>query len=307
MPIKSARMNAAFLGLLRLARPANLPTAMADILAGMAIAGLFIMPEGTDGISAGTCLSALSLIAASVMLYAGGVILNDVFDLEIDRIERPERPLPSGMLPVRTAGFFGAGLLFLGVILSLLANPVSALIAVFLTISILLYDAYLKKFSFLGPLGMGVCRSLNLCLGMSLFGEVEYWWFALIPLVYIAAITLISRGEVHGKNKNHILMAALMYSLVICSVIAIWLTFEPSRFVVLICLGLFALMIFKPLLKAYRINSATHIKRAVMAGVLSLIVLDASLAAVFAPWWYGILILLLWPLSKMLSRLFAVT
>ncbi len=35
------------------------------------------------------------LVAASTLLYASGVVLNDVFDLRRDARERPERPLPS--------------------------------------------------------------------------------------------------------------------------------------------------------------------------------------------------------------------
>ncbi|MGF1558237.1 MAG: ubiquinone biosynthesis protein UbiA, partial [Flavobacteriaceae bacterium] len=61
------------------------------------------------------------------------------------------------------------------------------------------------------------------------------------------------------------------------------------------------------LISAYRLNSPGNIKKAVVAGVLSLIVLDASLAAGFSFWWYGLLMLLLLPLSVFLSKLFAVT
>ncbi|MEZ4969104.1 MAG: hypothetical protein R2814_05480 [Flavobacteriaceae bacterium] len=70
---------------------------------------------------------------------------------------------------------------------------------------------------------------------------------------------------------------------------------------------LFGFLIFKPLLKAYSENSPKNIKNAVMAGVISIIVLDASLAVGFSHWWVGIIILLLLPLSVYLSKLFAVT
>jgi len=49
------------------------------------------------------------------------------------------------------------------------------------------------------------------------------------------------------------------------------------------------------------------IGRAVRAGVLSLIVLDAALAACFAGSLHGLAVLALWPLSLGLARLFAVT
>ena len=75
-------------GYLRLCRPANLPTAMADVIAGLAIAGAFSFDE--PKLDTFQVLDLLTLIFASVFLYAGGVVLNDVFDVEIDRVERPE-------------------------------------------------------------------------------------------------------------------------------------------------------------------------------------------------------------------------
>ena len=99
-------MNPRLKAYLQLCRPANLPTAVADILAGMSISGLFAGLEVFE-IPIVDLLPFLMLIMASVFLYAGGVVLNDVFDVEIDKIERPERPIPSGIVPLRKAGLFG--------------------------------------------------------------------------------------------------------------------------------------------------------------------------------------------------------
>lgn len=61
---------------------------------------------------------------------------------------------------------------------------------------------------------MGLCRSLNLLLGMSLLIQFDYWLIALTPLVYIGAITMISQGEVHGNNKKYRLCGfAIFYSI----------------------------------------------------------------------------------------------
>ena len=47
------------------------------------------------------------------------MVLNDVFDLEIDRRERPERPLPSGRVSLRAARLLGWTLLVLGMLLGI--------------------------------------------------------------------------------------------------------------------------------------------------------------------------------------------
>lgn len=300
-------MGPAFMGFLRLARPANLPTAAADVLAGLAIAGLYGTPYDLGFPDSSLLLKGLWLVLASVALYAGGVVLNDVFDAELDSVERPERPIPAGHVTVSSAAAFGGLLLLSGVILAFLAHPFSGFIAILLAFAILLYDAYFKKFSFLGPLNMGICRGLNLILGMSVLGSVLHWWYAFIPLVYIFAITLISRGEVHGRNKNHIIWAALLYAMVIFCVVYIVILHPKQAVEASLLLALFAFLIYKPLAKAYRENNAGNIKKAVIAGVISLIVLDAALAVIFTHWWYGCLILLLLPLSRLLSKIFAVT
>lgn len=300
-------MNLVLLGYARLARPANLPTAAADILAGVAIAGIISNTLRTDFLGSIPFLDVLYLVFASVFLYAGGVILNDVFDYKIDVLERPERPIPRGIISLKSAAVYGGLVLTIGILLAFLVSNLSGVIATTLAFSILLYDAIAKKYDFFGPLSMGLCRGLNLILGMSILENLTYWWLAIIPIVYIFAITLISRGEVHGKNKNHIVLAGVLYGVVILAVLAIAYFYTDSVLTTLSYLTLFGFLVFRPLLKAHSENSPKNIKKAVMAGVMSLIVLDAALGVTFSVWWYGLLILALLPISMGLSKLFAVT
>ena len=298
-------MNSKLRGYAILTRPANLPTAASDILAGLAIVS-FTSGEGLSLLLLHKW-NALFLVLSSICLYAGGVVLNDVFDIEVDTIERPERPIPSGLILIKSATLFGIFLFVLGVLFAFLSNALSGYLAIALCMVIVLYDALGKKHSFFGPLNMGLCRGFNLILGMSLMGSISNLWYAIIPVVYIFAITLISRGEVHGENKRHIVWAGALYLVVVFFVIGIVFDATGRFFEIIPFIALFSFLIFKPLIKAYKVNSPSNIKGAVVGGVLSLIVLDASLAAGFLNWWYGLLILLLLPLSKRLSKLFAVT
>ena len=86
---------------LQLVRLPNVFTAAADSLAG------WLLVQGTFG-EPGRWLP---LVLASVAIYAGGIVLNDVFDYEVDRVERPERPLPSGRVSRRFAAGLGGILL----------------------------------------------------------------------------------------------------------------------------------------------------------------------------------------------------
>lgn len=285
-------------------RPANLPTAAADIFAGVAIAGVFAELSDFNALFG---IDTFLLVMASVCLYAGGVVLNDVFDIEIDKTERPERAIPSGLIPLKNAAIFGSILLSIGVGLAFYVSVISGTISAILAIFILSYDYYSKHKLILGPLNMGLCRGLNLLLGISILSTIQHIEFTIIPIIYIAAITLISKGEVHGGNKNHIIFAGVLYAIVI-SLIAVFIFIKTDNILqTLPFLGLLGFLIYRPLLMAYKENSPLHIKKAVIGGVLSLIVLDAAIAVGFSQIFVGVLIILLLPLSFILSRLFAVT
>ncbi len=298
--------KSAFYGYLQLMRPPNLPTAAADILAGGAIAGvysqLFVSQEGPA-----PWVVLLVLVTASVLLYAGGVVLNDVFDAQLDARERPERPIPSGAIPRSRAAVFGASLLFLGVLAASLVRLESGYIAALLAVAILFYDAFAKKFSILGPLLMGTCRSLNLWLGISVLpmaGQGTYLW---VPLLYIFAVTTVSRGEVYGGNKKALVAAASMYAIAIFGV-GLLVGVQTTRFwFALPFLLLLCMMVFRPLWRAYQINQPAEIRAAVKGGVLGIVALDAAWAAGYAGLWPAAAILALLPLARLLAARFAVT
>ena len=73
---------------LQLFRIPNVFTAIADVTMGLLFVRRSLEPYDAW----------IALIAASALLYTAGMVLNDVYDMEIDAQERPERPLPSGRI-----------------------------------------------------------------------------------------------------------------------------------------------------------------------------------------------------------------
>jgi len=288
------------IGLLRLARPANLVTAVSDILAGIAISGYFSNPNIAWS-------SVLLLTIATIGLYGGGVVFNDVFDAELDATERPERPIPSGLITKKQAAIWGIMLLLLGS-LAVFVHFQSLIIAVLIVIAALVYDKFGKHHYYLGPLNMGVCRGLNLLLGISIIPNAVYEFapLAVIPIIYIAAITMISRGEVHGSSKKILYVAFALYSLVILGILS-YSVAEQNYVFTLPFLILFALLIFPALIQAVRIPEGKFIGKAVKAGVIALIAMNASWAAAFEEPYIALFTLALLPVSIYLGKLFAVT
>lgn len=289
------------IGFLRLTRPANIVTAISDILGGVAIAGyaegLFELP------------SILLLIVATIGLYGGGVVFNDFFDAALDRVERPERPIPSGLVTEKEAALLGAFLLIVGIMAAAaVAVYPSGIIALAIAIAALVYDKWSKHHRVAGPLNMGLCRGLNLLLGMSVvpFALEEYRALAVVPVLYIAAITLISQGEVHGGKSKTMLIAAFLYLVVIASILYSSVMLG-NVFYTLGFLLILVLLIFPPLLKAFREPIGKNIGKAVKAGVIALIVMNAAWAATFGAFYLALVIVVLLPVSIFLARLFAVT
>jgi 4-hydroxybenzoate polyprenyltransferase len=136
---------------------------------------------------------------------------------------------------------------------------------------------------------------------------LNQWWFiAFVPVVYIAAITMISRGEVHGGNKAVLYAAAVLYCIVIVAIL--FLSYMNTQlWWTIIFLLPFALMIFFALIKAIRSAIPKNIGKAVKAGVIALILMNAAWASAFGAIIVAFLIVLLLPLSLWLSKLFAVT
>jgi len=200
-------------------------------------------------------------------------LFNDVCDAQLDAVERPERPIPSGRASLSGAIALGTILLFLGIIAAAM-----------------------------------VSRG-NLLLGVSaVVGAVsDRWYLALIPIIYIAAITAISQGEVHGGKKTTGIVAIALVSIVITSILSLGVLSEYRLLITLPFLALFTVLVLPPFIKAAANPTPELIQLAVKAGILSLIVLDASISAGFSNWIYGLSVLALLPLSRFLGRMFAVT
>jgi 4-hydroxybenzoate polyprenyltransferase len=194
------------------------PTAAADILAGAVLAGAGWLP----------LTATLLMVLASVQLYWAGMMLNDVNDLQADRRAGRPSPLVRGTISPLLASRIGHSLLVGGVLSALLAGGlagslrlvgfwpwagVSMAVAIALATTIRLYDSPLKATA-LGPALMGMCRALNLLLGVSLLGsglwtEAGLWerwpavlWGAGAYAVYIAGITWAARQEAREQSSR---------------------------------------------------------------------------------------------------------
>jgi 4-hydroxybenzoate polyprenyltransferase len=214
---------------LLLIRLPNLFTAPANVLSGYFAVSFTLnstvsVGDHVDPLAASHILQLCLLILSSVLLYISGTVMNDYFDLKTDLKERPERPLPSGMVSTRKALLIALVCMVSGNVLAFCADTVSLLVSVLLSIVIFGYNFKLKNTtsSLVGPITMGVARAVNAVLGASPFFFVlaspagtsgvssnlathpllrlSFVSFSLF--IYVIAISLLSKREVPAFSTS---------------------------------------------------------------------------------------------------------
>lgn len=286
---------------LRLMRLPNVFTALADVSMG------YLVVER----SLPNPWQFATLLTASASLYIAGMVLNDWFDIEIDRRERPFRPLPSGQISSRTAALLGFALLIAGVLLAWCGGlafggaPVplrSGIVGTALAIAVLAYDGWLKSTP-LGPLGMGLCRLFNVLLGMSVgppaqnslvlsFGPGELLAAAGIG-VYIVGVTWFARSEATTSRTWQLIAAMVVMAagVTLLGLMSLYLplqSVEPHVFAAL--LALLSFPVLRRCVSAAYDPAPEKVQAAVKQSILSLIWFDAATAIVVAGAAYGIAI-----------------
>jgi 4-hydroxybenzoate polyprenyltransferase len=170
------------------------------------------------------------LMTSSSLLYLAGIVFNDYFDIEIDKKERPSRPLPSGKITKRKALTIAISSIIAANVLTLLINLTSLLVAVTLTTIIIAYDYRLKHNTITGPITMGFARFVNIILGaspalptllLSTASSKMLLFIATSMFLYVVAIGILSKKEVSGKATKLIIISSLSIVFVNIASIAI--------------------------------------------------------------------------------------
>lgn len=197
-------MKKKLLPYLQLCRAPALFSAWADILVSARIA--------RDDWPPATVL--LWLFVATSGLYLSGMVFNDIADFREDLAERPNRPLPSGRVSKRTAWFLAIGLLLIGNLAAWQLRPETGWCALVLSAVILIYD-FGPRGTFAAFALMGICRGLNLLLGISTgtlpltwipFSAIATWVGAYV--LYIFGVTWFASHET-GTGRRQFLWGGI--------------------------------------------------------------------------------------------------
>jgi 4-hydroxybenzoate polyprenyltransferase len=289
---------------LQLLRLANVLTAVADVAMGYLVTHGNLQPVGHFTL----------LAAASCLMYLSGMVLNDVFDAQVDARDQPRRPIPSGRVSLPTAAAVGWAMLASGVLVASYASFVAAdwrpgVVATLLAVCVVLYDAVLKRTP-LAPLAMGACRMLNVLLGMSLgplaaeaaspyvrWGTTTGWLIAIGIGGYIVGVTIFARTEARASSRTRLIggLAVLFVGMALLAATPELSQHDPplavSRNGWYLLWGLLALVTARRCGLAISEPSPPRVQAAVRHCVQSIIVLDAAVCVGYAGPIWGLAVL----------------
>lgn len=221
--------------LLELCRISNLPTVWSNCAVGW-IAGIttpllvslgeerfaeiraFMIREMVNSLPSMTVYRLLPLAVIFSLLYSGGMMLNDFIDREIDRVERPSRPIPSGRVAPKTALLLSLAMLFAGVVgMATFEWMVhdgqdmhwyGTIMTIALLVMIVGYNFNHAEMPIISVILMGQCRAFIVLAAASIMQPPTMhwaWWIfiagpALTLFVYTLAISIVARREMETKR-----------------------------------------------------------------------------------------------------------
>ena len=285
---------------LRLVRVPNLFTVPGDPLAGLVLA---THPDTFHW------LPILAVVCSALFLYAGGMLLNDLMDVDRDLAATPWRPLAHGLVGRTQVQVAILVCVVVGLACAGIVGKHCLFVAIGLTIAVVAYNVGLKSVPVVGPLVMGSCRGLSVLLGAATPTAAGHLspaglCAAVAVTLYVLGITWFARyerGDVQPRWVAYLPVTGMVAVFLVLTETAMSTSAAArSGFVVLFCIAAAA-----PLFAAWnkRIRPVT-----VGALVRALIPLQAALIWLGSDAWEGRMIACVvaaawWP-SVMLSRRF---
>lgn len=158
-------------------------------------------------------------------LTAGSMVLNDIFDCEIDAINEPARPIPSGAVSLVQARVLAGVLAVVGFIFALITNWQCLVIAVFSWVVFAVYSFWGKRAGFFGNLLVSVCVVVPFVYGSFAVGK----GFADSSAVFVALAFLANTGreitkgvvDVEGDKRRNVRTLAVRFGVRVAVFVAV--------------------------------------------------------------------------------------
>lgn len=193
---------------LEIIRPGNAVMAVIAVLLVMLISGNFT-------------LNAFLACIVVLMVIGGGNAINDYFDHKIDKINRPNRPIPSGRISLNSAKIYSVALFVIGTILAFIIGLLPGLIALFTSVVLILYAYNLKKMPLIGNMAVSFFIGLTFVFGAVVVGEPLLSILGFSPFFITMMREIVKDMEdMEGDKKEGARTLPILYGLKSSAVIA---------------------------------------------------------------------------------------
>jgi len=219
----------------KIIRPLNFLITFLSVI----VAAIICSPDKFSGLNV-----FLAAFAASFALAAGNII-NDIYDIDIDKTNRPLRPLPSEKITIKEA--YGLYIFFItiSIAISFLINEMALVIVLVSILILFIYSKYLKQIPLIGNITVAFLTGLVFIFGGVV---VENPAAAIVPAVFAFLINLIREivkdmEDVEGDSKADVVTLPIKYG------------FQKSKYLILFfILTLITFTIYPFITKLYKIE-----------------------------------------------------
>ncbi|MBI4895508.1 MAG: UbiA family prenyltransferase [Candidatus Aenigmarchaeota archaeon] len=198
------------LSYLKITRPFNGVMSMIAVYIAALVAGV---------VSLSNLVPSLQLVFAMLATFfisSFGMVFNDIFDIEIDKINKPKRPLPSGKISLKVANIYGVLLAIVGLAFAYFVNFYAFGVAIVATVLLYAYAAKLKKVMLVGNIVVSFLVGLTFIYG----GVINFNFLGVIMLAFLAFLANMAREiyktceDVVGDKKEGVRSLAIKYGVV---------------------------------------------------------------------------------------------
>jgi geranylgeranylglycerol-phosphate geranylgeranyltransferase len=246
-----------------LLRPFNCLITAVSVGVGALTSGL------TFGLTFGLCADLRQVIVAATsaaLITAAGNIHNDLRDIEVDRINRPQRPLPAGRISIRTAAIEATVLGLAGWLLSWWLGPQLFGLASGVAVGLYLYNTYLKSTVLWGNLMVSLLAAAAFPYGALAAGDIGRAWLpaAFAFLFHFGREIIKDLEDAAGDQQRGVTTLALglgpsRASAVTCAVFVVLMiitlvpwAFEMYGYPYLITIGFLDILLLMVVLRMFR-------------------------------------------------------
>ena len=225
-------------------------------------------------------------------LSSSAMIFNDYFDIEVDRVNSPQRPLPSGRITKTEAVFLGAGSAVLALGVAFRIAPVVFWVSLLLWILGFFYNWRWKAHGLLGNLVVSINVAMTFLAGAFSVGQIlnpAVWLFSLIAFLFdlgeeIAGDAMDMEGDKKrgsrslairfGRKKALQISAWIFFALILVTLIPV-LTGDASLsyLVMILALDLCIAFFTRKILRSETSQAGRRAMRGMYIAVMILLIL----------------------------------